>query len=143
MNRPSSFIRDVLRALRTNRHEVAEDGAIFIPGARAFIGGAFAHAYAPPGEDFGPKTFEKPNRVVNEGLNRLLNLLGGHATSAPLYLTAFTGNVTPAANWTGATWPGLATEFTEMIKAQRGFQANSRVITTSDEILQELVNLKR
>ena len=37
----------------------------------------------------------------------------------------------------------LATEFTEMIKAQRGFQANSRVITTSDEILQELVNLKR
>ncbi|MCW2950782.1 MAG: flgG [Thermoleophilia bacterium] len=36
----------------------------------------------------------------------------------------------------------LATEFTEMIKAQRGFQANSRVITTSDEILQELVNLK-
>ena len=37
----------------------------------------------------------------------------------------------------------LATEFTDMIKAQRGFQANSRVITTSDEILQELVNLKR
>lgn len=37
----------------------------------------------------------------------------------------------------------LATEFTEMIKAQRGFQANSRTITTSDEILQELVNLKR
>jgi len=36
----------------------------------------------------------------------------------------------------------LATQFTDMIKAQRGFQANSRVITTSDEILQELVNLK-
>ena len=37
----------------------------------------------------------------------------------------------------------LAAEFTEMIRAQRGFQANSRVITTSDEILQQLVNLKR
>lgn len=37
----------------------------------------------------------------------------------------------------------LAAEFTEMIVAQRGFQANSRIITTSDEILQELVNLKR
>jgi flagellar hook protein FlgE len=37
----------------------------------------------------------------------------------------------------------LASEFTDMIKAQRGFQANSRTITTSDEILQELVNLKR
>ena len=37
----------------------------------------------------------------------------------------------------------LAEEFTEMIVSQRGFQANTRIITTSDEILQELVNLKR
>ena len=37
----------------------------------------------------------------------------------------------------------LASEFTEMIAAQRGFQANSRVISTSDEMLQDLVNLKR
>lgn len=37
----------------------------------------------------------------------------------------------------------LSEEFTEMITAQRSFQANTRIITTSDEILQELVNLKR
>jgi flagellar hook protein FlgE len=37
----------------------------------------------------------------------------------------------------------LASQFTNMIIAQRGFQANSRVITASDEILQDLVNLKR
>lgn len=37
----------------------------------------------------------------------------------------------------------LSTEFTEMITTQRGFQANSRIITSSDEMLQELVNLKR
>ncbi len=37
----------------------------------------------------------------------------------------------------------LSEEFTEMIVAQRGFQANTRIITTSDEVLQELVNLKR
>ncbi len=37
----------------------------------------------------------------------------------------------------------LSEEFTDMIVAQRGFQANTRIITTSDEILQELVNLKR
>ncbi|HWL26869.1 MAG TPA: flagellar basal body rod protein FlgG [Ureibacillus sp.] len=37
----------------------------------------------------------------------------------------------------------LSEEFTEMIVAQRGFQANSRIITTSDQILEELVNLKR
>lgn len=37
----------------------------------------------------------------------------------------------------------LAEEFVKMITAQRGFQANSRVITTTDELMNELVNLKR
>ncbi|HEY8532314.1 MAG TPA: flagellar hook protein FlgE [Micromonospora sp.] len=37
----------------------------------------------------------------------------------------------------------LAAEFTNLIIAQRGFQANSRVITTSDELLHDLINLKR
>lgn len=37
----------------------------------------------------------------------------------------------------------LAEEFTTLIRSQRGFQANSRVVTSSDELLQEIVNLKR
>jgi flagellar hook protein FlgE len=37
----------------------------------------------------------------------------------------------------------LAEEFTNMIVTQRGYQSNSRIITTSDEMLQELMNLKR
>lgn len=37
----------------------------------------------------------------------------------------------------------LAEEFVNLIKGQRGFQANSRVVTTGDEILEELINLKR
>jgi flagellar hook protein FlgE len=57
---------------------------------------------------------------------------------------------TPSPN-TGFTTAGaiemsnvdLAQTFTNMITAQRGFQANSRVISTSDEMLQDLVNLKR
>lgn len=57
----------------------------------------------------------------------------------------------PGENGLGSLKPGtlemsnveLAEEFTEMIVSQRGFQANTRIITTSDEILQELVNLKR
>ncbi|WP_017813682.1 MULTISPECIES: flagellar basal body rod protein FlgG [Paenibacillus] len=60
-------------------------------------------------------------------------------------------NAADPANGTGAIVAGqlemsnvdLTGEFTEMIVAQRGFQANSRIITTSDEILQEVVNLKR
>lgn len=58
---------------------------------------------------------------------------------------------TPGSNGYGLTTSGavemsnvdLASEFTNMITAQRGFQANSRVISTADEILQDLVNLKR
>ena len=37
----------------------------------------------------------------------------------------------------------LGESFIDMIAAQRGFQANSRVIITTDEILQEIVNLRR
>ena len=37
----------------------------------------------------------------------------------------------------------LSEEFSNMIITQRGFQSNARVITTSDEMLQELTNLKR
>ena len=37
----------------------------------------------------------------------------------------------------------LANEFTQLIIGQRGFQASARIITTSDEMLQELSNLKR
>ena len=37
----------------------------------------------------------------------------------------------------------LSSEFTSMITTQRGFQANSRIITVSDTLLEELTNLKR
>lgn len=57
----------------------------------------------------------------------------------------------PGNSGLGAISPGtlemsnvdLSMEFTEMIVTQRGFQANSRIITTTDEMLQELVNMKR
>ena len=57
----------------------------------------------------------------------------------------------PGENGAGIINPGtlemsnvdLANEFTDMIVTQRGFQANSRIITTSDSMLEELVNLKR
>jgi flagellar hook protein FlgE len=59
-------------------------------------------------------------------------------------------NGTPAVNGMGQTVGGqlemsnvdLATEFTNMITAQRGFEASSRVLSTTDEMLQTLVNLK-
>ena len=51
------------------------------------------------------------------------------------------GNISPSALEMSNV--DLSEEFTDMIITQRGFQANSRIITSSDEMLQELVNLKR
>ncbi|CCU80780.1 Flagellar hook protein FlgE [Halanaerobium saccharolyticum subsp. saccharolyticum DSM 6643] len=52
-----------------------------------------------------------------------------------------TGNLAPST--LEMSNANLSQEFTNMITAQRGFQASSKLITTSDEMLQELVNLKR
>lgn len=80
------------------------------------------------------------------GLNKAgSNTYGATANSGgPQIGTAGTGG---RGDLVGATLEmsnvDLSEEFAEMIVAQRGFQANTRMITTSDEILQELVNLKR
>ncbi|MBY0120689.1 flagellar hook protein FlgE [Bacillus sp. S/N-304-OC-R1] len=82
------------------------------------------------------------------------NTSGLNKTGSNLFqetISSGTANVGAAGDGRGTIASGtlemsnvdLSEEFTEMITAQRGFQANTRIITTSDEILQELVNLKR
>jgi flagellar hook protein FlgE len=68
--------------------------------------------------------------TVNSGLANI-GIAGGGGRGTLLGSTLEMSNV------------DLAREFTNLIIAQRGFQANSRVITASDELLQDLVNLKR
>lgn len=85
--------------------------------------------------------FDNPAGLEKIGSNLFQNTPN---SGTPKYGAPSTGSF-------GAVTPGalemsnvdLAAQFTDMITTQRGFQANSRVITTSDEILQELVNLKR
>ncbi|GGH59521.1 flagellar hook protein FlgE [Paenibacillus sp. JGP012] len=97
---------------------------------------------------------------VQLGIGKVVNPSGLEKIGGNLY--RMTANANPdgelepvtansTENGTGAIIAGqlemsnvdLTSEFTEMIVAQRGFQANSRIITTSDEVLQEVVNLKR
>ena len=89
----------------------------------------------------GIATFANPN-----GLTRVGNSMFAESVNSG------EGNIgAPGDDGAGVTQGGvlemsnvdLAEEFTNLIMAQRGFQANSRTITTSDEMLQELVNLKR
>ena len=90
--------------------------------------------------------FSDPQALLKEGDN----LFSGIAAAGPL------GGTTPTAGAPGSNGLGsiessalelsnvdLANEFANLIAPQRGFQASARIITTSDEILQELVNLKR
>lgn len=66
------------------------------------------------------------------------------SSGSPTYIQASNGNSTTLIS--GALEQSnvdLAREFTNMIVTQRGFQANSRVITVADSLLEEIVNLKR
>jgi flagellar hook protein FlgE len=90
--------------------------------------------------------FQNPQALVREGDNLYSGMAGagGLGGAAPLPEAAGT-------NGLGQLQVGslemsnveLTNEFAGLITTQRGFQASARVITTSDEILQELVNLKR
>ena len=88
------------------------------------------------------QNFRDPQALVKEGQN----LYSGLGAAGPLSATA-----APGSNGLGRIQAGalelsnvnLANEFSTLITTQRAFQANAKIITTSDEMLQELVNLKR
>lgn len=87
--------------------------------------------------------FSDPQELMKEGGN----LYSGLANAAPVASVP----QAPGTSGLGSIQSGslelsnvdLASEFSNMITAQRAFQANGKVITTSDEVLQDLVNLKR
>lgn len=91
---------------------------------------------AVPGMVVGVMTFPNPNGLVavGNGLYQETDNSGAPGTAGAGYLQSGTLEMSNV---------DLAAEFTNMIIAQRGFQANARTITSSDELLQELVNLKR
>lgn len=85
--------------------------------------------------------FPNAGGLVKNGSNYYQPTANSGAPYAQVATVAGIGKVVPGA--VEMSNVDLSEEFTEMIVAQRGFQANTRIITTSDEVLQELVNLKR
>jgi flagellar hook protein FlgE len=86
-------------------------------------------------------TFSNPGGLMKEGENNYIKTTNSGDAIIRAPGTAEAGLVTAGALEMSNV--DLATQFSDMIVTQRGFQASSRVITTSDEILQELINLKR
>ncbi|QKY69038.1 flagellar basal body rod protein FlgG [Lentibacillus sp. CBA3610] len=92
-------------------------------------------------QQIGIAIFSNPEGLEKDGGS--LYLASGNSGAANLVEPESDGAATIVSGALEMSNVDLAEEFTEMITAQRGFQANTRIITTSDEILQELVNLKR
>jgi flagellar hook protein FlgE len=86
-------------------------------------------------------TFSNPAGLEREGGNRWMATANSGTARLDTPNTGAAGPVVPG--MLEMSNVDLASTFTNMITAQRGFQANSRVISTSDEMLQDLVNLKR
>ncbi len=101
------------------------------------------------GEEEEIATIGVANFVNPGGLEKIGNSNYRETANSGEVLT--NGDLVAGENGTGEIVPGylemsnvdLAREFTEMIVTQRGYQANSRVITVSDTMLEELINLKR
>ena len=93
------------------------------------------------------QNFADPQGLMKQGNN----LYSGIGAAGPLGGATNPAPAPPGSNGLGYIQAGalelsnvdLAGEFTSLITTQRAYQANARVITTSDEMLQELVNLKR
>jgi flagellar hook protein FlgE len=85
--------------------------------------------------------FTNPSGLMREGHN--LYQAGLNSGTPAVGAANEGGRGAMVSGYTEGSNVDMAQEFTNMILAERGFQASSRVITTSDEIIQELVNLKR
>lgn len=110
-------------------------------GSDGVITGAYSNGQVKAIAQVALVTFANP-----EGLERVTGSNWRITPNAGLpqvggALTGGRGSVAPATLEMSNV--DLAEEFTALIRAQRGFQANSRVVTSSDELLQEIVSLKR
>ena len=86
--------------------------------------------------------FANPQALTKQGSNLFSSSANAGALATPTPPnTSGTGSIVGGALETSNV--DLAAQFADLITTQRAFQASARIITTSDEILQELVNLKR
>ncbi len=105
------------------------------------ITGAFTNGVTQPLGQIVLADFNNPGGLLRSGDN--MYEATGNSGSAVLGLPLQGSQSSLTSGALEGSNVDLATEFTNMIVAERGFQANSRVITTSDQMLQEVVNLKQ
>jgi flagellar hook protein FlgE len=88
-------------------------------------------------------TFQNPNGLAKVGGNYYQTTANDNAGQVAASKPGEGGTASLMTGYIEASNVDLAKEFSDMIMTQRGFQANSKMITVGDEMLQELVNMKR
>ena len=112
----------------------------FTVGQGGNITGVYSNGYKQPLGQMALASFANPSGLTKAGGNLFQSSANSGTATIGLPDTASRGQI--ATGFLEGSNVDLAQQFTNMIMAERGFQANSRVITTSDEILQDLVNIK-
>ncbi|MFD1721204.1 flagellar hook protein FlgE [Amnibacterium endophyticum] len=110
-------------------------------GADGTLTGTFSNGDTVPLARLALSTFQNPNGLEKAGSTSFTESINSGAPKFGVAGSDGFGAITAGA--LEASNVDLSQEFTNLIVAQRGFQANARIITTSDEILQELTQLKR
>jgi flagellar hook protein FlgE len=110
-------------------------------GADGTLTGTFSNGDTVPLARLAVATFTNPAGLEKAGDSTLTESI--NSGSAKLGVAGADGYGTITAGALEASNVDLSQEFTNLIVAQRGFQANARIITTSDQILQELMQLKQ
>ncbi len=88
-------------------------------------------------------TFQNQEGLTKAGGSYYTTSRGDNAGRCEANAPGSVGSASLMTGYVEASNVDMAKEFSEMITTQRGFQANSRIITVSDQILEELVNMKR
>ena len=112
----------------------------FTVGQAGDITGVYSNGYKQPLGQIALAGFSNPSGLVKAGSNVFQASANSGTPAIGVPDSAGRGQI--ATGFLEGSNVDLAQQFTNMIMAERGFQANSRVITTSDEILQDLVNIK-
>jgi len=113
----------------------------FSVSEQGLISGTFSNGRSQAIGQIALATFANPNGLLKQGGS--LYSESANSGNAQIGVAGQGGRGTLSGGTLEMSNVDLAAEFTNLIVAERGFQANSRVITTSDQILQDLVNLKQ
>ena len=109
--------------------------------ASGVITGIFDNGYSKQLAQVAIANFDNPGGLIKAGQN--MYSISNNSGEPQIGESGTGGRGAISPGYLEMSNVDLSEEFTQMIITQRGFQANSRIITTSDEMLQELVNLKR